>query len=388
VCSSDLRKLPEVRRVLLATDSSKLSGGSRQLLNNARALCELGVEVHGLFRPGSPLTAEMEGLGARVHACEEFSRPLALGRRIRALVAEHGLDVVHTFHNKAYKGGLAARLPGLLRGRAAFGLFLNRGVIFAPNLLFGLWARIASAVVVNSRACAATLRRRGVPASRLKLVYNSFTADPFPPARKDRDKRGVRVLAVLNEAPAKGLDVFLQAAGLLAEQDADRDMEYVAAGIRKPEPFLRELDHRVLDRLALPGLLAHAEVLDQLMAADLLVIPSRQESLPNVLLEGFAASLPVVVTEAGGMPELVADGVNGRVVPAGDAAALADAVRDLAADPLRRRRMGAINRVLVTTRLDNRTKGLALLAAYHGRGGLHGLDLAALAKQAQGVLDG
>ena len=367
-------KKPELASVLLATDSDKISGGGRQLLNNARALMETGLAVHGLFAPGAPLGPELESMGGTVHLSHAFRRPLALGLHIKDLCRKHGLDVVHTFHNRAYKGGAVARLLGM-RAR----LFINRGVVFAPNLLFGLWARLAHGVVVNSLACAATLRRLGAPASRLNLVYNSFVAEPPLPERPDRDKRGVRVLTVLNEGRAKGFDVFLAAAARLAEQGRDRDVEYVAVGLKKPEPFLTDLDPRVLDRLSLPGPLPHDRVIEELMAADVLVIPSRQESLPNVLLEGFAASLPVVVTRAGGMPELVAHGVNGLVVPVEDPDALAEALRALIKDPLLRRRMGRAGRTLVTRQLDNRSKGLRLLAVYHGHRGSRPLDIEQLA---------
>ncbi len=368
-------KKPELTGVLLATDSDKVSGGGRQLLNNARALLETGVAVHGLFKPGAPLGTKLEAMGGTVHQTTNLSKPLALGRTIKALCREHDLGVVHTFHNKAYKGGIAARFLGM-KAR----LFINRGVVFAPNLLFGLWARLSHGVVVNSLACAASLRRLGAPASRIKLAYNSFPADTELPERPERDKRGVRVLTVLNEGRAKGFDVFLAAAALLAEQGLDRDVEYVAAGLKKPGPFLKDLDQRVADRLRLPGVLPHDEVLAELMAADVLVVPSRQESLPNILLEGFAASLPVLVTEAGGMPEMVAHGVNGLVVPTEDPAALAAGLHALIQDPLLRRDMGRVGRALVTTRLDNRSKGLRLLTVYHGGEGQPPLDIERLAQ--------
>jgi len=66
---------------------------------------------------------------------------------------------------------------------------------------------------------------------------------------------------------------------------------------------------------------------------DVLVIPSFSEGMPNVALEGMAAGLPVVASAVGGVPETVSDGSTGRLVPAGDPQALADAVLELAGAP-------------------------------------------------------
>jgi glycosyltransferase involved in cell wall biosynthesis len=134
-------------------------------------------------------------------------------------------------------------------------------------------------------------------------------------------------------------------------------------------------------RLTMLGHLPHSRVLEELQSADILVLPSRQESLPNVLLEAFAASLPVVCTAVGGMPELVHDGVNGFLRPAGDAAGLADAVARLAEDPALRLRMGRINRQLVARHLGNAAKTLNLLRVYFGERLDEPLPIEALARQ-------
>jgi len=129
------------------------------------------------------------------------------------------------------------------------------------------------------------------------------------------------------------------------------------------------------------GHLPHEDVLRELMDADILVLPSRQESLPNALLEGFACSLPAVVTDVGGMPELVHDGVNGLVRAAGDVTGLADAVALLAEDPALRLRMGRINRLLVARHLSNAAKTLTLLRVYFGEALFEPLPIEALARQ-------
>ncbi|MBI2114383.1 MAG: glycosyltransferase [candidate division NC10 bacterium] len=77
-----------------------------------------------------------------------------------------------------------------------------------------------------------------------------------------------------------------------------------------------------------------------LAAADALVIPSTREGIPLALLEAMAASLPVVATEVGGIPEVVRHDETGLLVPSGDPAALANAVVRLFQDPTRANAMG------------------------------------------------
>jgi glycosyltransferase involved in cell wall biosynthesis len=75
-------------------------------------------------------------------------------------------------------------------------------------------------------------------------------------------------------------------------------------------------------------------------AADVFVLPSLEDNLPNTLLEAMAAGLPVVAYRTGGIPDFLKDGVDGRLVRRGDAAALSRALADLLVDADRRRRMG------------------------------------------------
>ena len=85
----------------------------------------------------------------------------------------------------------------------------------------------------------------------------------------------------------------------------------------------------------------------QYRASDLLVLASEvapdgdRDGLPNVVVEALSQGLPVVATRAAAIPELVRDGLHGRLVPPGDAGALAAAIESLARDPDARHRMGA-----------------------------------------------
>lgn len=99
------------------------------------------------------------------------------------------------------------------------------------------------------------------------------------------------------------------------------------------------------DRLDLAGrfrLLGFREDLETVLGAvDVLAVPSSHpDAFPNAVLEAAASRVPMVATDTGGLPEMVADGQTGRLVPAGDVGKLAAVLRELADDPAQRRRLG------------------------------------------------
>jgi glycosyltransferase involved in cell wall biosynthesis len=361
VFSKKFRKKPEIKSVLYATDSVKLSGGSRQMVNNIKSMAAMGLKVHALLTPDSAINAALEGLDVEVVPFDGFRRYREAGRFLRDLVREKEIDVVHTFHNRAYKMGVLARLMG-----ARCKLFVNRGVISRPNAVFFLWTALSDGVIANSVQCAEILRRHWVRGKLLNVVYNAYAGPDFGEP-KPRKKRGTRYIYVGNSAHIKGFDVFLRAADRLC-QDGARDLEFVGVGMGDGE--LRKygdiLTPVVRERYRNAGKLSHAEVLDELRFADVQVIASRKESLPNVLLEGFDLGVPAVCTAVGGIPEVVRDGVNSFLCASEDADCLAEKMRLLAEDPPKRYALGLAGRRLVRTLLTPEAKGRNLMRVYMG----------------------
>jgi glycosyltransferase involved in cell wall biosynthesis len=123
-------------------------------------------------------------------------------------------------------------------------------------------------------------------------------------------------------------------------------------------------DRAHLERLAAPfgeavqfaGYQSQAGVADALASADIFVLPSFAEGLPVVLMEAMASGKPVISSLVAGIPELVEDGVNGYLVPPGDAETLAARIAELATDPGRRAEMGARGREKVSRDFDAGTE--------------------------------
>jgi glycosyltransferase involved in cell wall biosynthesis len=124
-----------------------------------------------------------------------------------------------------------------------------------------------------------------------------------------------------------------------------------------------ELQARPLgDRVTILGRRLDVETL--MASADLLVLPSRTEGLPFVVLEAMAAGLPLVATRVGGIPEAVVDGETGLLVPPGDSVALATAIRRMSDDQALRAHVVAAARRLVEERFSVEHMVSKVAAAY------------------------
>jgi glycosyltransferase involved in cell wall biosynthesis len=116
-------------------------------------------------------------------------------------------------------------------------------------------------------------------------------------------------------------------------------------------------------RVTLTGWVNEARIAAELEACHALVMPSFAEGLPMVVMEAMAAARPVIATYVAGTPELVRDGETGWLVPAGDVAALAEALSALSEAPLTRlRTMGEVGRARVLARHDAGREAEKLLA--------------------------
>jgi glycosyltransferase involved in cell wall biosynthesis len=160
-----------------------------------------------------------------------------------------------------------------------------------------------------------------------------------------------RLIAVAMMRPGDKLASYrILGAALASLLDRQWSLEIVGDG-----PARAEVEHALLplgSRITYAGALDAAGVAARLGAADLFVWPAINEAFGLALLEAQASGLPVVVGASGGVPDIVEDGMSGRLVPPGNAEALAAAVRSLLEDPALRLRMGQAARKKVLRQHD------------------------------------
>lgn len=177
----------------------------------------------------------------------------------------------------------------------------------------------------------------GSGAGRVRVIPPASRAQPpVGTVAATRARLGVEpgqslAVCVARLHPQKGLDVLLGATALLRRRVPALRVVIVGQG-----PLEAEL-RRQCAAMALDGTVifagASSEVADELAAADVVVVPSRWEGWPLVVFEALHLGRPVVATAVGGVPDMVIEGVGGRVVAPGDVLALAEAVEAVLDDP-------------------------------------------------------
>ena len=230
-------------------------------------------------------------------------------------------------------------------------------------------AHRAGLVLAPSRYAAEAVRTRyGVAGERVRVV----------PEPIDLKAWCARLAAIAGEPPAE--PVILCVAHLYPRKDVATLLRAMAL-LRQPARLrvvgggpelerLREAAHRAgpAGRVVLTGHVPLAILAAEYHHAQVFCLPSRQEAFGIVLLEAMAAGLPIVAAGAAAVPELIRDGENGRLFPAGDAAALAAALDGLLVDEGLRTRLVAGGRAAVMA-YDAPVVAERFLAAVFGEAG-------------------
>lgn len=294
------------------------AGGEQQTLNLLRGLASLGLDQVLVCHKGNELALRARAAGIRVTEVGHFVRGHRRGSRA---------DLVHAHCGRSLHW---AAIEHLLR---ATPYIYTRRVDNRLRLFFATrWRyRHAARVVCLSRAIEAVVQRAVGP------VRTTIIASTYSDLRSNREA----VAAIRSRWPGKrlvgqvgrllrhkGHDVTVAAARRLAARRPDLQFLLLGDGPRRVE-----LERSVRD-LPNVSLLGHERNIgDYLAALDLFVFPSLTEGLGSSILEAMQAGVPVVASAAGGIPDLIEDGVTGLLVPPGDDAALAAAIAEVTDNP-------------------------------------------------------
>jgi glycosyltransferase involved in cell wall biosynthesis len=204
----------------------------------------------------------------------------------------------------------------------------------------------ADLIIANSKHTKEEIEGMGIPGEFIEVVYPGFDLPLSSMERKEsyHTHKGdsIKLLSVANCSPLKGLDTLIAAIhrldnpGIALDVVGDDNFDPNYCKIIKEKVLACELEKRVIFH----GLMDPKNLSGFYSEADIFVLPPFYEPLGIVFAEAMSFGLPIIATNVGGIPELVADGENGLLVPPGDIDSLADAIDKLASDAELRERFG------------------------------------------------
>src|SRR5262249_10173085 len=229
----------------------------------------------------------------------------------------------------------------------------------------------AARVITVSRAFARDLERVGVPSERISVLHNSIDSD-WSSAVESED-----VLALKRSFGISNDERVVIAVGRLSREKAHADLVAALAHLRLNNPQInarliivgegpeRERIEQIARALAISDKVVFAghviNVSKYYAMSDVMVLPSHSEGSPNALLEAMAAGLPVIATEVGGVPEIVAHNRSALLVAPGDTGAMGKAIEAALTDKELAERLaaGARAEVLANHSPEVRLRSLA-----------------------------
>jgi alpha-maltose-1-phosphate synthase len=322
-------------------------------------LVDLTVHCQGADRPDAIAHRPWDRLAGASSALQVISTDLSMTE------AAGGADLVHShtwYANLAgHLSSLLYGIPHVLTAHSLEPLRPWKAEQLGGGYELSSWCErtamlSASAVIAVSRGMAADIRVSypDVPADRVHVIHNGIDAQQYSPdpGRDVLDRYGIdpgrpSVVFIGRVTRQKGLPVLLRAA-----ERIDPAAQLVLCAGQADTAELQAEVTRLVDSLRasrsgviwLPGMLAKPEVIQILSHATVFVCPSEYEPLGIVNLEAMACGSAVVASAVGGIPEVVADGDSGILVPAGDESAFAAAINALIRDPARAAELGARGR--------------------------------------------
>ena len=290
-------------------DASTGGDTAKRLLSELEPACALGVHRFDMGR--------LPGISDIVCA-----------QRVKRLCGQFSIDILH---GHGAKGGLYSRLAA--RGMGARAVYTPHGGTLhfswkSPNGALFLSAERALLSRTDGLAFVCTYEQRefaakiGIPGVPYSVVHNGLWPDEFVSTTLTSGARDIVYVGEMRDL--KGVDVLIEAMALIGTREVSAVLVGDGPDRRKFEDLATE--RGLAGRVTFPGVMPAREAFT---LGELMVVPSRNESFPYVVIEAIAAQKPLIATRVGGVPEILSDEA---LVPPGDAPALAGIIGGFLAD--------------------------------------------------------
>jgi glycosyltransferase involved in cell wall biosynthesis len=324
---------------------------------------ELVEEIDRLARAG-------ELSWSAVKTLREWGRQSDFLRLYQAAYIGRLLERAGIKHVHAHFAGLAARTAYWIRQfyGIEYSLTVHANDIFAPRdfiiNLRRLFESARAVVTVSDFAVAHLGARFPEEAPKFHRIYNGVELDRFRKA--EFTKATPVILSIGRLIEKKGFSDLIAACGILKVRAQNFRCEIVGEGPQEQSLQEQIVQAGLQEFVQLIGPRAQDEIVEHLAAATLFVLPCRQDpsgdmdNLPTVIMEAMASGLPVVSTTIAGVPEMVAVGVSGELVPPNESAALAEGMGRILSDIGRAREYGARGREIAEDKFSLKKNVTAL----------------------------
>ena len=349
-------------RVLTLIESPTVTGPARNIIEFGKLgvvaepdlpAVETMVVTYWRGAGESPVAAAARNAGLLVATILERRRwDTGVIPQLRRIIADYRPDILESRNIKSHflvrMLGLHKRYPWVAWNHG----YTERDWLDRAYSQLDRWSlQAAFRVVTVCRPFAETLERRGIDGRKITILHNFVK--PFVPAPTE-DVEGLRrslgvqnravILAVGRLSSEKGHAILLQAAARLEKMNEAPDFRVVVVGDGPEQENLQRLTARlgIGQRIVMAGF--QTDVRPYYCLSTLLALPSYSEGSPNVVLEAMAAGLPIAATAAGGVPEILEDGVTALMVPPGDPQAMAEVILRILRDKALASRLAAAAR--------------------------------------------
>ncbi|HLL71746.1 MAG TPA: glycosyltransferase family 4 protein [Pyrinomonadaceae bacterium] len=329
-------------KILQLSSARSFGGGERHFADLSNALAARGHDVYAALSPASPLREKLTRLPAANITTLPLRNALDIksATRLARFIREHEIEIVHAHLARDYP--LAAYAA---RRARSLPFILTRHVPFPMSGLHKFTLSKVARVIAVSEGVAQGLRATRIfPDEKIRVIPNGISVAEMDHALKDFDRAAFRrtlranarfLVGTVGElSPVKGQEDFVRAAALVVKRENFTDAHFIIVGEDRSRggetrALLEKLiaEHALQEHVSLVGHVA--ELTPLINSLDLYVSASRAEAFGLATLEALMCGVATVATATDGAREMIDDSATGKLVPVGDANALALAISRL-----------------------------------------------------------
>ena len=325
-----------------------VGGAENMLYEVAMRMDRQKYNIHAACLTGrGPVGKKLSALGIEVeYFCMRNSLDFRIFKRLTRLLRKKNIYILHSY---LFHANFIGRVAGKLAGVPVIVSSIRTS---EKEKRCHLWLDKLTSGLVDMETCVCeavrqfTIKEAGISAGKLISIPNGIDLTKFDGKFNSEGKRaelGIKELTkvigtVGHLSKPKGIEFFLRAAALILKEF--QNIVFVIVGSGKLEDELKRLAKGLCieDNVIFTGF--RKDAVEIMSIFDIFVLPSLWEGMPVAVLEAMALSKPVVVTAAGGCPELVTSGENGYLVEPADCTGLSKAIVNILKDPVLAERMG------------------------------------------------